>query len=182
MLPDGKTFLGLGVVSLREGKLRMVVKSGSVCCGLTWVDDDTVVVGQKTENPLGSRLVAVNADGRGHEQPVVSGDGYFHDPDWSEQGGLLFVHSTDTAASAGEVRATGSLPMTQLADTTLWARAGDFPAWDPSGTQVAYLHTDSSTRKQARYDLFIATDPDSGAPAEDLPGDAVLGPPAWGSR
>jgi dipeptidyl aminopeptidase/acylaminoacyl peptidase len=160
----------------RDGENR-VDAADDVCCGLTWIDDHTIVVGRKTSS--GSELGEVSADGDGQWEPEVSGGGFFHDPDWSD-GGLVYVHSEHSPNQSGEIQVASSLSAADVENATVWSSSGDFPAWDPSGTRLAYLKTDSRTRKDAVYQLYIAAGPYRGVLAEIEPG--ALGAPAWGSR
>lgn len=180
---DRKTTLGLAVAST-ETPAHFVLKADWVCCGLTWVDDHTVVVGQNVGQPgvTSSQLVEVSIPDGTVGQPIVSRPGWYaHNPDWSDQDGLVYVESQQLANAPGRIMVA---PPPLGSTARPWTRRGvhaDFPAWDPSGRTLAYLVTDSPNRAGATYQMFTASAADDAQPAQNLPtGD--LGPPAWGSR
>jgi hypothetical protein len=176
---DGPKALGVAVISTGEDRVHYVTKASWVCCGLTWVDNDTVVVGRNTAHD--TELVELSISAGTVERTVVPG-GHAHNPDWSDQGGLVYVSSAESASQPGQIMVAP--PPLGSTDARAWTKPGtlaEFPAWDPSGHTLAYLVTHTTSRAEAAYRMFTATAADEGTPVPNLP-TGNIGPPAWGSR
>ncbi|GAB7007053.1 hypothetical protein JCM18899A_45260 [Nocardioides sp. AN3] len=140
----------------------------------TWINEHEFVVvkGADTDSP--GVLVSFDISGSEVEQWTSGQSGDDSRPDWSPQGGLLFLRAPhgSTATAILTKRAPGDAP-TEVAP----GHKASFPTWSPDGTSVVWVE---STRDGTS--TLVVKDKD-GEPSALLHREGVtIGAPAWGSR
>jgi Caspase domain/WD40-like Beta Propeller Repeat len=166
---------GLFIVDLDGQKIRQITSRLGVAVGApTWRDDHTIYVAAEPDTGGNSILWKIDTvDG----SPTQITDGVSSDshPDWSDNGGLLFLRSSTRDEDEGRIWVmdpeNGSLakwPLDKLVDS---------PTWSPNGHRIAFLDSHAHNRR-----LWV-TAADASHGAALVPHVALgTGPPAWGSR
>jgi hypothetical protein len=145
----------------------------------TWVSEDEVVVVKRSGAGKPAILVALDTAGA-QPQPWSSGrSGDDSKPDWSAQGGLLFLRTPPGDSSAGAIvmkHAPGD-----TAAELVPGHDATSPTWGPDGTSVVWVEVTQNGTGPTSYTLLVK--PENGDPEVVLHQDGVkIGSPAWGSR
>ncbi|WP_183094424.1 TolB family protein [Nocardioides stalactiti] len=173
-VPDG-IYLAEGDLSAPE-----LVLSGTGFAGApTWIDDARFVYG--VISPDGVRRLwlydTASTAGSVIELSGLEGADLTH-PDWSEdQQQLVFLVHPDPESEFGELWVTGP----DLTDPQPLGGAYGHPAWAPTGDRLVVTTLVDGVEKLA---VVRTADPLSPQVLEtpDLPEDAEVGVPAWGTR
>jgi Tol biopolymer transport system component len=169
---------GLFVVDLDGQKTQEITSLAGAAVGApTWRDDRTIYVAAEPRPGTDENSTLWKIDTVDHSSTqITNGDrGSDSHPDWSENGGLLFLRSSvpDALGVIWTVDPKDGSRAAWPLDTLV-----DSPTWSANGDRIAFLAPDDANNRR----LWVT-------PADGSPGAALVpntasatGPPAWGSR
>jgi serine/threonine protein kinase/Tol biopolymer transport system component len=154
--------IGIRVFDVADGQSRVVSTRGDIPLGLSWFDDETLLIAQALETGTPSQLWRIGfPDGR---RTRFSNDtSRYSDVSLSADGNVLVAARPETRVAiwVGEASGTGRdivRPTPFLSSAFQYATVG----WD--GSRLLFTHT-----LNGRYEIF-GVDPDRGAPEPIIAG------------
>jgi Tol biopolymer transport system component len=169
---------GLFIVDLDGQKIQEITSLPDAAVGApTWRDDRTIYVAAEPGPGPGenSTLWKIDTVDRSSTQITNGDSGSDSHPDWSDNGGLLFLRSS----------APDALGVIWTVDPKDGSRSAwpldalvDSPTWSPNGDRIAYLAPDAANNR--RLWVTLTRGPHGSALVPNTA--TAIGPPAWGSR